>query len=204
MASEKPELDGFLAVIDAKIAALQRLRESFLAAASVGALGQPGDIDPSTLSPSTPVTIPQTPAGAMGPIELPTGVFRGKGLADAIRLYLSIAKRKQTFKEIKAALMEGGLATTSEFFDQTLNGTLHRLKRGGELIQFPDGWDLAESYPESYRQRLAQTKEEASAPKRKRKGKNRTTKRESKVEKVEKKLEPTEATTAAPTLRRAV
>ena len=39
MASEKPDNSGFLAVIDAKIAALQQLRDSFIAAMSIGALG---------------------------------------------------------------------------------------------------------------------------------------------------------------------
>jgi hypothetical protein len=62
--SEKPEIGEFLAVIDAKIGALQRLRESLLAlaAASVGALGQFGNIDPSNLPPSTAMAgvMPQT------------------------------------------------------------------------------------------------------------------------------------------------
>jgi hypothetical protein len=65
--------------------------------------------------------------------------------------------------------MDGGLATTSEFFDQTLVGTLHRLKKGGELLQFKDGWDLAASYHEGFRQRHAQNSEET--PKRRRKAK---------------------------------
>jgi hypothetical protein len=163
-----PDLDGFLAAIDAKIAALQQLRQSYIAAVSVGAIGQPSDLDPATLPPP-PATTGATPASAAqpqpsGPIELPTGVFRDKGIADAIRLYLSLARRKQPFKAIQAALIEGGLATTSEFFEQTLSSTLHRLRKSGELLQFKDGWDLASSYPDSLRQRMGQTKE--SAPKR--------------------------------------
>lgn len=173
MASEKPDAGGFLAVIDAKIAALQQLRESLIAAISLGALGA-GDIDPSTL-PSMPAGAGSTSVGqspASGPIELPTGVFRNQGLADAIRLYLSIAKRKQTIKEIATALQDGGLATTAGSFEQTLSATLYRLKSTGELLKFKDGWDLAESYPESFRQRLAQSSEGA-APKRKRKAKGK-------------------------------
>ncbi len=160
MAGEKTESGGFLAMIDAKIAALQQLRESFIAAMSVGAFGQ--DIDASALS-----AAPQGGGGASlsgsaakgGPIDLPTGVFRDKGLADAIRLYLSIARRKQTQKEIQIALIEGGLATTSEFFEQTLSATLHRMRKTGELLRFKEGWDLAGSYPEGFRQRLEQGKE---------------------------------------------
>lgn len=160
MASEKPENGGFLAIIDAKIAALQQLRDSFIAAMSIGALG--GDVDVSQLGATGAAagSGAATPA-PKGPIDLPTGVFRGQGLSDAIRMYLGMAKRKQTFQEIKAALMEGGLATTSAFFDQTLSSTLHRMRKNGELLQFKDGWDLAESYPESFRARMTDAKEPA-------------------------------------------
>jgi hypothetical protein len=189
MASDKTEIEVMLANVDAKIAALVRVRESLVAAAAVGAFGQVGDFDPGT--PPTGVAAQQTastaPAQATGPIDLPTGVFRGKGLADAVRLYLSIAKRKQTFKDIKAALMDGGLATTSAFFDQTLNGTLHRLRKNGELLQFPDGWDLADSYPEGFRQRLAQS--EPKSKKRKAKKKAAATSRAPKT--ADKSAEPT-------------
>lgn len=177
MASEKPESNGFLALIDAKIAALQQLRESLILAFSTGALGQAGDIDMGAFTGTGGITISGTgnlSGGAnKGPIELPTGVFRGKGLSDAIRMYLSMAKRKQTNQEIKSALFDGGLATTSDFFDQTLNSTLHRMRKSGELLQFKDGWDLAESYPESFRQRHVkeESASKASAGKKKRRRK---------------------------------
>jgi hypothetical protein len=164
MAVEKPEPSGFLALIDAKIAALQQLRESLITAISVGALGQFGDVEAAAISASQSGSgVAQPGEAAKGPIELPTGVFRGKGLADAIRQYLTIARRKRTQKEIESALIEGGLATTAERFDATLSATLHRMKKNGELLQFKDGWDLAESYPDSFKQRMAQT---AEAPKR--------------------------------------
>lgn len=174
MASDKSEFEGLLAVIDAKIAALQRVKESILAAASLGALGATGgDLDPVTLTATGTVGAAPEQAGASRPpVDLPTGVFRGKGLADAIRLYLSIAKRKQTNKEIASALQDGGLATTApESFDNTLSATLYRLKNAGELLKFKDGWDLAESYPASFRQRLEEAKE--SSPKRKKKPKKK-------------------------------
>ena len=84
MAGEKPDSSGFLAIIDAKIAALQQLRESLIAAISVGALGQFGDVDPSAV-PAVANGI-GTAQPTMEPIDLPTGIFRDKGLADAIRL----------------------------------------------------------------------------------------------------------------------
>lgn len=190
MAGEKPEPSGFLALIDAKIAALQQLRESLIAAISVGALGQFGDVETAALATSQG-------NGALnlgeskGPIDLPTGVFRDKGLADAIRLYLSIAKRKRTQKEIEAALIEGGLATTAGRFDATLSATLHRMKKTGELLQFKEGWDLAASYPESFRQRMAQNSEDA--PKRRRKRKSAKQAKAAKAERAPKKSAPVKA-----------
>ena len=117
---------------------------------SVGALGQAEAFDPSfPTSPggggnSTPA-FGQPNTG--GTLDLPTGIFRDKGLADAIRLLLTSARRKMPFKELKAALLQGGLATTAEDFDPTLSGTLNRLKRNGELLAFKEGWDLAASVP---------------------------------------------------------
>ena len=89
MAGDKPESSGFLAIIDAKIAALQQLRESLITAISVGALGQFGEDGSSSgaLSSQPIGGGGNGPQGAKGPIELPTGVFRDKGLTDAIRLY---------------------------------------------------------------------------------------------------------------------
>ena len=44
--------DGFLAMIEAKIAALQALAESYRTALSVGALGQLAELDQSVPSPA--------------------------------------------------------------------------------------------------------------------------------------------------------
>lgn len=197
--AEKPESDVFLAGLDAKIAALQQLRDSYLAALSIGAVGQ-GSVDMSGLA--QPPSGPATPVGQSAPsgsIELPTGVFRTTGLADAIRLYLSIAKRKQTIKEIGAALQEGGLATTAGSFERTLSSTLYRLKSDGELLKFKDGWDLAASYPESFRQRLAQNAE--GSPRRKRKGKKKADNTKKREPKTEKHTAPKNESEPAPILR---
>ena len=169
--ADKPESDPFLAGIDARITALQQFRESYLLARAAGLLGPAPDL--SSL-PQGPIAVTGTPtAASTGPIDLPTGVFRDKGLADAVRLFLSIAKRKQPFRDIANALKEGGLATTASDFEKTLSGTLARMKKQGELLQFKEGWDLAASYPESLRQRMAAQGETAQKGKKKAKPKKK-------------------------------
>lgn len=193
------DLDGFIVAIDAKIAALQQLRQSYIAAVTVGAIGQAGDIDPAltaTTAPTSPGASPAPPAA--GPIELPTGVFRDKGIADAVRAYLGMARRKQTFKAIQTALKDGGLATTSEFFEQTLSSTLHRMRKSGELLQFKDGWDLAASYPDSFRQRVSQARE--TVP-RKKKGAKKAAVRAKAKRSVEKTEPAAKADNSEPLLR---
>lgn len=170
--AENPESDAFIAGVDAKIVALQQLRESYLAAIAAGAIGQ-GGIEVSDLTHSAEGTIAAGQPPPSGPVELPTGVFRYKGISDSIRTYLSIARRKQTTKEITTALQEGGLASTATDFERNLRVTLYRLRDTGELLSFKDGWDLASSYPESFRQRMAQNSDAAPKRKRKRKAKKK-------------------------------
>lgn len=148
--AEKPETNDFLASLDAKIAALQQLREGYVAALSTGAIGGT-PIDVSALT--TAVAAPSgTKVAASGPIDLPTGIFRSKGIADAIRIYLGAAKRKQTAGEISAALKAGGLQSSSADLDKIVVSTLYRLRDTGELLRFKDGWDLAADYPDRFRQ----------------------------------------------------
>ena len=169
MATEKPEQDTFLVIIDAKIAALQALVESYRAALSVGALGQPGDTDLPTLTPGAGVSARQD---GFVPVDLPIGVFRDKSIPEAIKMYLAAGRRKQTAKEITAGLKEGGLVSTSKDFERTVTGTLHRLK-GGVVLWFKDGWDLAESYPDHLRTRIGNENGSSSKPKAKPKKKTR-------------------------------
>ena len=140
MATEKPAADGFLAVIEKKIAALQALADSYRAAVSIGALGHLGEID---LSGTSGVVAPKKE----GPIELPQGALLGKSLPAAVRLWLESVRRKQTVREIANGLREGGVESTSTNFDNVVNGALHRLKASGEVLRFKDGWALAELYP---------------------------------------------------------
>jgi hypothetical protein len=148
MAPEKqPERDPFLTAVEAKIAAWTAVRDSYLAAKG---------LDGSDL--------PVTGLTSGRPTDLPVGVFRGKGVKEAIVIYLEATKRKQTNKEIAAGLAKGGIATTAANFESTVATALLRLKNDGVVLRFPDGWDLAGSYPESLRARLAKGEDRASRP----------------------------------------
>jgi hypothetical protein len=89
------------------------------------------------------------------PTELPRGAFLNKSLPAAVKLYLSSVVKKQTIKEIATALREGGVESTSDNFEGVITGCLHRMKSNGELLQFKDGWALAERYPAHIRASLS-------------------------------------------------
>ena len=157
LASEKTdkmaEIDQFLVMIDTKIAALQALRSSYVAALSVGALGQAAD--QSAVLPPGPVAM----TGA--PLDLPRGALLGKTIPAAIKLYLATVRQKRTNTEITAAMREGGVESLAGNFDATVAGALHRMKKAGEVLRFDDGWALAEFYPDSFKTRLAESKQPA-------------------------------------------
>lgn len=145
MASVKPETDGFLAVLEQKIAALTALRESYRQALATGALGgQPGEID---FSSAMGVGTGRTDV----PIDLPKGALLGKSLPAAVKLWLTSARRKASVKDIATALREGGVESTSPNFENVVSGALHRLKANHEVLRFKDGWAAAEFYPTSLR-----------------------------------------------------
>jgi len=159
-AAEKPTTDNFLAMVEARIAALNQLKESYLQAVSVGAFGQPGDIDLSALS----------NGARSSSYDLPTGALLGKSVPQAIKLYLGAVRKKQTASEIMAALKDGGLESTAANFLNNVISSLHRLKKAGDVLQFKDGWALAEFYPETLRARIAKDAE----PKKKQRKARRT------------------------------
>jgi hypothetical protein len=167
MANETIDDDPFLAAIEMKIAALQALADSYRAVLATGIIfgGSPSDLpDFSNIS----TTVPPPRRQQSNAADVPKGAFRGMGIAAAIRAYLGIVKRKQTHREIVDALHDGGVVTTSSNFDKMVMSTLHRMRHGGELLQFNDGWDLADAYPESLRQRVtkkADAKNSSSAEK---------------------------------------
>jgi hypothetical protein len=138
---------AILADMEAKYAALGNAIASLRAALATGALGV-GEI--STGPSSAGIT---QPPGA--PVSLPRGAFLGKSVTEAIKLYLSAIRKKQTNKEIAQALKDGGLESTGNF-DSYVTGGLFRLKNEGTLLRFDDGWGLAEWYPESFRTRVVE------------------------------------------------
>jgi len=170
MAAEQPETDAFLAFIERKIAALQALADSYRNAQALGALGQPGDEAPSYSAAAFSMSGSGQLAANSAPYDLPTGVFLNKTMPAAIKVFLAATKRKQTPKEVATALKEGGFESTSKFFEKIVTTTMHRMKNEGDLLQFKDGWGLAELYPESLRIRI--TKDAEAKPKRGRPRKN--------------------------------
>jgi hypothetical protein len=164
MASDKSEktehIDPFITMLDAKIAALQTLREGYLKALALGALGQEihmgaGALAMTGYAPTVGIAI-----------ELPTGAFLNMSIPEAIRLYLSAVKKKQTAREIASALKEGGMESTAANWETTVTGALHRLKTAGAVLRFKDGWGLADHYPDSLRARIAKEKPRRGRPKR--------------------------------------
>lgn len=142
MVSEQPR-DAFEAALRAKIAAWQAALDHYLAAVALdGAL------------PDASAGAPQQPRENGRSMDLPVGIFRDKSIREAIAIYLGAGRRKQTNKEIAVGLQRGGIATTSVNFEATVATALGRMKDDGTVLRFPDGWDLASSYPESLRSRL--------------------------------------------------
>lgn len=160
MASEN---DPIIAALRARIAGFQAALDSYLAAIALD--GQPGDGGASAGAG------PGTPRQA---IDLPVGVFRDKGVKEAIEIFLGAGRRKQTNKEIADGLKRGGIATTSGNFESTVATALFRLKSDGKVLRFDDGWDLASSYPDSLRSRL-EVKDKPKARKKKSKASKKAT-----------------------------
>src|SRR5712691_4847178 len=114
MASESEGVDyaAVIADLKAKIGALQRMVASLEAIGS-GALG-----NLSTISVETGTLI----SGEA--VELPRGALLGKTLPEAIKLYLGSVKKKQTNKEIAAALREAGVESKGANFYSLVGGAL--------------------------------------------------------------------------------
>ncbi|MGB0064562.1 MAG: hypothetical protein WBP85_08970 [Terracidiphilus sp.] len=139
-------LASLLADMEAKKSALDAAMTAIRAAIVAGALGAPGDPQavPSVLNPTV------IPAGAA---DLPRGAFLGKTATEAIKLYLSAIRRKQTNKEIAQALRDGGLESAGDF-GNFITSALFRLKKEGAVLRFDDGWGLSEWYNEAFRAKL--------------------------------------------------
>lgn len=142
MAEDKKEHTSVLNIneLDAKIAALQALREAMKAAQALGVLGP--------LIEGVGTFQAAANGDASGPIDLPEGAFNNKSVPACIELYLSSAPmKKRTNKEIVAALREGGVETNAGNFDTTVAAALFKLKQAGKVLRFKDGWGLTSWYP---------------------------------------------------------
>jgi hypothetical protein len=160
MGSESSDRDPVEAALEAKVTAWTTALESYRAAKAMD----------GAASADVPMGVV---GGASGrSMDLPVGVFRDKGVKEAITIYLEAARRKQTNKEIATGLIKGGIATTAGNFEATVATALLRLKREGVVLRFVDGWDLAASYPDSLKNRLE--KDTRPTPAKKRNGKKRS------------------------------
>jgi hypothetical protein len=153
--------DTFRASVMAKIAAWKAVLDSYDAAVSLD-----GGLNEAAVNSHHGRQMASDGGKAM---DLPVGVFRDKSLREAVEIYLGAGRRKQTNKEIALGLQKGGIPTTSKFFEATVATALGRMKDDGLVLRFPDGWDLAASYPDSLRNRLDKDSPKATRAKRKEK-----------------------------------
>jgi hypothetical protein len=163
--SARVEGDPFLALIDARLAALQQLRASYLAAKAAGAIGQGGEALPSipAARPLPAEALPSEPPGdsadlaeplAAGPPSSPDepvavaparppmddGRKRGRGIGDAVRQCLASATAPQSVRDIARALRLQGVVSKAASMEATIASALHRLKQQGATIRTRRGW----------------------------------------------------------------
>ena len=148
MPTEKDSKNAYATVIadlEAQRAALDSTIASLKAAAAMSGISVQNG------SAADPASSPTTSPFHSG--EIPAGAFLRKSIPEAAKLYLSIIRKKQTAKEIAAALIEGGMETKSKNFEITVATGLHRASRNsGEFAKLKGGaWGLAEWYPSAMR-----------------------------------------------------
>lgn len=139
MSGQPIDYASILADLKAKKAALEAAIDSVFAAMAVGSLGQSGD---GTGYASTGV-----PSSMNG--EVPAGAFFSKSIPDAAKLYLEIVKKKQTSKEIAAALLKGGMESASKNFPSIVHSILDRARKAANpaFVKLGTQWGLASWYP---------------------------------------------------------
>jgi hypothetical protein len=141
--------DYYLAILsdmEAKRTALDTAIAGLRAAIAAGILGAFGEFPAGAVASNATVV----PTGAA---DLPRGAFLGKTATEAIKLYLSTIRKKQTNKEIAQALRDGGLESAGDFGNY-ITSALFRLKKEGTVLRFDDGWGLSEWYNEAFRAKL--------------------------------------------------
>lgn len=131
-----PETDAFLAAIDSRLAALQRLRDSYLAARAVGAIGPHGE---ASWLPALGAVPPATPSEAPEPAPAPSR-RRSASIVGAAEAYLAASPVPRKAREVAEGLRAQGLASSSSNLTSTITSALHRLERRGRVVRRPEGW----------------------------------------------------------------
>jgi hypothetical protein len=141
------------AVLEASIAALEAALASGTLGQGVEGLGSSGSAG-------------SVPTSQGMPMDLPKGAFLGKNMTDSVLLYLSAVRQRKTVKDIAAALLEGGIVSTSDNFAGVVQAKMQQLNGRGQVLKFADGWGLAEWYPAGFRasaDKAAKPKKKANA-----------------------------------------
>jgi hypothetical protein len=139
MSAENIDFTAILANMEAKRGALDAAIASLRAAIASGALGavSAGDL----------VGIPGAAVGITQGGEIPNGAFLGKSVSEAIKLYLSIVKKKQKTRQIVEALKRGGIESKSDKFNNIVYNSLDRMRSvTGEIAKIGKEWGLKEWY----------------------------------------------------------
>jgi hypothetical protein len=129
--------------------------------------------------------------------DLPKGALLNKSIPEAVKLYLKSVAAKRTTREITEALQAHGVESLSSNFSGIVFTALKRLKQSQEVLQFEEGWGLAEFYPAHIRAAL--TDAPSNKPKKKSKPKGKARAQASKSPKPSSESEPeTKETTSEP------
>jgi hypothetical protein len=114
-----------------------------------------------------------TPGG--GSTDIPDGAFHDKTIPAAIKMFLSIVRKKQTTAEIIAGLKKGGMESRAKHFNRIVRSTLERMwKTGQAVIKTGGTWALPEFFSPQVRATFAsglgQSKKQTRSKKRMKKG----------------------------------
>jgi|SRR5687767_7628819 len=106
-----------------------------------------GTISPETDTSGTSAPNLSPPVSGVTSSEIPRNAFYGMTVPEAVVSYLSVTKRKQTAREIFAALRAGGLHTNSKNLYSGVYTALVRLERAGQVGKFGREWGLSAWFP---------------------------------------------------------
>lgn len=120
--------------------------------------------------PTSPIQGPNVAKAA----DLPKGALLNKSIPEAIKLYLRSVAAKRTTREITQALQDCGVESLSSNFFGIVFTALKRLKQSKEVLQFEDGWGLAEFYPAHIRAAMTEAPSKKSGKKKASKAKAKT------------------------------